>query len=549
MQHSRTVTRLWRRPCRDSVRFVVLRGEGAGSAATTVCATLESCAARGSAQPETNHPTTLGDSLEHTLRYKRIAFSMWSLALASCADLTSVPKPIGIEVSTPELNLTIGEEKVLGAWLIDDKRQPVSGSPDWSSSDPTIATIDRQQGVVSAIAVGTATMTASFGVWHATALVRVRPKALAVALSMSTSAMTLIVGLEDVLVAHLTDATGRAVAETITWTSSNPAVATVEHGRVSGKASGETTVTATAGPLTATATVSTIALPGSISYARWTPFGLGTFTTDVLSFSPADGQTRSLERFPPFESIATPAWSRDGSLLAVEVIHEFTYYAGEQWTDYSSDLYVVDPAAPPRTAWRALTSNGFSKAPSWSPDGTRIAYVGKRDLISRSNIFIVGVDGSAPGRVPKTDGNYLTPRWSPDGTRLAFTAYEPTLRNIEVFVVNADGSDLRNVSNDAGDDYDPSWSPDGTHLAFVSTRWISGSVRYDIFVMQANGNFPRRLTTQPEYSSSPAWSPDGARIVFAAGPALFVINADGSAMARLTTPPPGSTDTNPSWRR
>jgi hypothetical protein len=471
------------------------------------------------------------------------------LSTISCGEPTSPPEPVGITVSPTELDLVIGEEQIIGAWLVDDEGVAISGSPVWSSGNSTVATIGAANGRVNAISVGSSAMTVSIGAWRATALVTVRSKPTAASLSMSTDTMTVIVGLEDELTASAIDATGRAVAADIQWTSSNPAVATVAFGRVTGQTPGETIVTARLGTLTTSAVVSTITLPGSVSFARWTSLYQGLFVTDVLSLSPTDAQARSVTRVPQFESIAAPAWSRDGSRLAVEVIHQFWHFAGEQYTDYSSDLYLVDPSSPSGTTWRALTSNGFSSAPSWSPDGTRIAYLGRRDLYSKNNIFITDLADGTTIRVTRSDGNYLTPRWSPDGTRLVFAAYQ-TLGSYEVFVVNVDGSQQQNLSRDAAADYDPSWSPDGTQIAFVSTRWVESlCCRYDVYVMNADGSAVRRLTTQRAPSSSPAWSPDGTHIVFGAGDALFLISVDGSSMARLTTPPVGSKDTSPAWRQ
>jgi len=77
--------------------------------------------------------------------------------------------------------------------------------------------------------------------------------------------------------------------------------------------------------------------------------------------------------------------------MAVEVIHDFTQC---EWTDYTSDVYVLDPTAPADSPWRAVTTNRFSKSPSLSPDGTRIAYLQKPAPCTESDIYVTGVAGA-----------------------------------------------------------------------------------------------------------------------------------------------------------
>ena len=154
--------------------------------------------------------------------------------------------------------------------------------------------------------------------------------------------------------------------------------------------------------------------------------------------------------------------------------------------------------------------------------------------------------GGTSVRLTRTSGWYSGPRWSPDGTRLAFT----DLGSGEILVINADGSGLNNVTRNSAYDRDPSWSPDGTRLAFVSSREsTTDAFRLDVFVADINGSNARHLTSLVDYSSSPVWSPDGRQIIFSAGASLYVMNADGSSLVRLTAPPAGSFDGAPAWKR
>jgi len=490
------------------------------------------------------------------MRYSRILFSAGAaFSLLSCTDATATEDlvPVAISVSISDLKLVLGETAVLRAWLVNSEGRGVNGAPLWSSSDAGVATIGAISGIVSTIAVGTATMTASFGDLSAATIVTVRPPAPPVTLTLSKPTSAIVVGGFDILSAVARDSTGRVASARVEWSSADPAVATIgkTDGILLGVTVGTTAVTATAGQLSASVAVSVIAVSGSLSVARWTwGLGGGNWASDVISFSTNSTQLLPVKRDARFASIAAPSWSADGSSLAIEVIHAFDYDDYSHEVDYWSDVYILQGASLDTSKWRPLTTDGLSKAPSWSPNGERIAYLRQSAPFSGNDIYVINVVGGQPVRVTATTGGYSAPHWSPDGTRLVFSAFDEQLLNSDVFTVRPDGSGLTNVSRHSSEDYDPSWSPDGRQLVFVSWRDASvGTPSAAVYVMDVDGANVRRLTSRNDYSSRPAWSPDGRQLAFLAGGALFIMNADGSSQAQLTQPPSGSWDTSPTWRR
>ncbi len=94
----------------------------------------------------------------------------------------------------------------------------------------------------------------------------------------------------------------------------------------------------------------------------------------------------------------------------------------------------------------------------------------------------------------------------------------------------------------------PTWSPDGARIAFESAR---DSATTDIYVMNADGSNLRRLTSSPANDGFPAWSPDGRRIAYASDSTgdyeIYTINADGSGSPTRVTNNPSAQDTHPTW--
>jgi Tol biopolymer transport system component len=182
----------------------------------------------------------------------------------------------------------------------------------------------------------------------------------------------------------------------------------------------------------------------------------------------------------------------------------------------------------------------FQVEPTWSPDGSQIAFASKRDGVS--HIYVMHSDGSGTRRLTNASKEDSRPSWSPDGTTIVFA------REGALFAVPVGGGKARRVGRGPGSAANPTWSPDGRLIAY-DYRTPGFSIR-ELWLMNADGSGHHRLTKLREVSEFAAWSPDGKRIAFQsnAGGTHFEIYTIGSDGARLRRETQSDIDTiNPAW--
>tara|TARA_R110001606_G_scaffold4636_1_gene21817 strand:- start:3015 stop:4289 length:1275 start_codon:yes stop_codon:yes gene_type:complete len=146
-------------------------------------------------------------------------------------------------------------------------------------------------------------------------------------------------------------------------------------------------------------------------------------------------------------------------------------------------------------------------SPSWSPDGTRIAYVSFENQ-GRPNIYIHDLRSGSRRVVTSFSGINGAPSWSPDGQKLAITLSRDG--NPEIYSINIDGSGLTRLTNDYGIDTEARWMPDGDSLVFTSSR--SGGPQ--IYKLNINDGSVRRVSFEGNYNARPAVTPDGRYLVY-----------------------------------
>ncbi|HEY7731192.1 MAG TPA: hypothetical protein VH950_09855 [Gaiellaceae bacterium] len=188
---------------------------------------------------------------------------------------------------------------------------------------------------------------------------------------------------------------------------------------------------------------------------------------------------------------------------------------------------------------RTLARHVAFAAPTWSPDGRRVAYQSAWSVDGLPGIHVVDGDGTGDTLVARGFG----PVWSPAGEKLAFSSRRDGAS--DVYVVNADGSRERNLTRNAsGSAQYPVWSPDGRKVAYVGDpKWRLGKTHVTgycvcyLFVANADGSGLRQLTREPWFDRTPVWSADGRSIRFG----RLVVNADGSgqSMSRSFMPMEG----------
>ena len=197
------------------------------------------------------------------------------------------------------------------------------------------------------------------------------------------------------------------------------------------------------------------------------------------------------------------------------------------------DIYVRNDDGTNR---RRLTKTTLSEDchPTWSPDGTKIAFIRRMDKEksqTSGELFIMTADGTNLQRLTYDDFGDGFPSWSPDGKRIVFQSRQDG--QSELYVIDLETRavmQLTGIERIEGElsSVAPDWSPDGTQIVYEKfinnlvrrPGFVAGLAHKNIYVMSADGENQRPLLPDPKPGADtvimrffPRWSADGQRLV------------------------------------
>ncbi|MCE2470500.1 MAG: PD40 domain-containing protein [Anaerolineae bacterium] len=233
------------------------------------------------------------------------------------------------------------------------------------------------------------------------------------------------------------------------------------------------TYTATA-TWTATRVPSPTASPTVTSSATSTPRPEPTLTPSITPF-PLSGFV-----FDNWDVVDVPADIRDGiqnQMIAYISANRQVSIANIATAQPATGVQTLYFASPTRLRGRipVLEVNSTTGLEVFVPrPGNALAFVRTDGDIRSNGLYILDFASGFSARVLAGDnplvqrGYYMAPSWSPDGSRLAMAV--ATGYDIDIYLYAADGSGRTNITEQGSYDMWPSWSPDGRHIAFVSDR-------------------------------------------------------------------------------
>ncbi|GAB4034143.1 amidohydrolase family protein [Spirosoma gilvum] len=162
---------------------------------------------------------------------------------------------------------------------------------------------------------------------------------------------------------------------------------------------------------------------------------------------------------------------------------------------------------------------GDCRQPSWSPDGSQIAFHAFWD--GRYHIWTVSKSGGKPHQLTSGLFDDREPHWSPDGKSIAFSSDRGG--NYDIWQLTLADGKLTRLTKDAANDFNPAFSPDGRQIAFISDRTDAPG----IYVL-APGQSEKLVAASNDKLASPAWQPDGSKLYY------NLLNKLQSGLARVS---------------
>jgi len=222
------------------------------------------------------------------------------------------------------------------------------------------------------------------------------------------------------------------------------------------------------------------------------------------------------------------SWSPDGTKIA------YLSYDGSG----TYGLWVMNADGTGKLQIDTFESKGDSEMAfllgwefDWSPDSKTIVYTKYGE--STSSIWTMNIETAEKKELAQ---RAMFPSWSPDGAKIVYASIGISEQALDLWVMGADGSNKKKLTSNV---LLPSWSPDGAKIVYMYSI-ESQMENADIWIINVDGTNNIKLASN---ATLPKWSPDGTKIAYQSGwaienvPSVWIVNPDGTEKKCLLTNP------------